>query len=68
MRIQSKLTAGVTTASLVIIASIASIPARADTIGITYSFFWRRRGGTSGRDRYDSVPERHRPRRFYRHR
>ena len=38
MQIQSKLMAGVTTASLVIIASIASIPARADTIGITYNF------------------------------
>jgi hypothetical protein len=38
MRIQSILTAGARTASLVILASIASIPARADTVGITYSF------------------------------
>ncbi len=38
MRIQSKLMAGVTTASLVIIASIACMPARADTVGITYNF------------------------------
>jgi hypothetical protein len=38
MRIQSKLTTAVTAASLVIIASIATIPARADTVGITYNF------------------------------
>jgi PEP-CTERM motif len=38
MRIQSKRMAGIATASLFIIASIASIPARADTVGITYSF------------------------------
>jgi hypothetical protein len=38
MRIQSKTMAGLMTASLVILASVASIPARADTVGITYSF------------------------------
>lgn len=38
MRIQSKLKAAIATASLVVIASIASIPARADTVGITYNF------------------------------
>jgi hypothetical protein len=38
MRIQSILLAGVKAASLVIIASLASIPGRADTIGFTYSF------------------------------
>ena len=37
MRLQSILMAGVTTASLVIIASIGSLSARADTVGITYS-------------------------------
>jgi hypothetical protein len=38
MRIQSKLMAGIAMASLVVIASITSIPARADTVGITYNF------------------------------
>jgi hypothetical protein len=38
MRIQSKLMVGIATASLFVIASIASIPARADTLGITYNF------------------------------
>ena len=38
MRIQSILKAGIRTASLVIIASIASIPAQADTFGFTLSF------------------------------
>jgi hypothetical protein len=38
MRIQSKLMVGIARASLFVIASIASIPARADTIGITYNF------------------------------
>jgi hypothetical protein len=42
MRIQSKRMAGIATASLFIIASIASIPARADTVGITYNFLvWK---------------------------
>ena len=38
MRIQSKLMMGIARASLFVIASIASIPARADTVGITYNF------------------------------
>lgn len=37
MRLQSILMAGVTTACLLTIASIGSISARADTVGITYS-------------------------------
>jgi PEP-CTERM motif len=37
MRLQSKLMAGVTTICLLTIASIGSISARADTVGITYS-------------------------------
>jgi hypothetical protein len=42
MRIQSKLMAGIAMASLGVIASITSIPARADTVGITYNFLvWK---------------------------